>query len=255
MTHTDTTAPRPAAVAAGRADLPLPAALRVLLQPGGLRALQGEELDTDDWLRVLREGRETGRRATGPVGRRAAAARRPGSDRRRGAAPGLLHATCSPPAWASRPNGARAAAEGRGPGSRAAVVPGQHARDERLPLAHQDLRAEEPRREDHQGPGLADGDERGDPPPEHRPHRPHHRAWRHELGAEYIELANTQYYSWAFVNRAQLLPTREQLVRAEAVTNEWRKKLEGIACASSSSRPTTTRAAPRSASTAGAACS
>ncbi len=48
-----------------------------------------------------------------------------------------------------------------------------------------------------------------------------------ELGAEYIELANTQYYSWAFVNRAQLLPTREQLERAEAVTDAWRRKLEG----------------------------
>lgn len=46
-----------------------------------------------------------------------------------------------------------------------------------------------------------------------------------ELGAEYIELANTQYYSWAFVNREQLLPTREQLRHAEAVTNEWRAKL------------------------------
>ena len=47
----------------------------------------------------------------------------------------------------------------------------------------------------------------------------------HELGAEYIELANTQFYSWAYVNRDQLLPSREQLVRAEAVTNEWRAKL------------------------------
>ena len=46
-----------------------------------------------------------------------------------------------------------------------------------------------------------------------------------ELGAEYLELANTQYYSWAFVNRDQLLPTREQLVRAEAVTDEWRRRL------------------------------
>jgi pyrroloquinoline quinone biosynthesis protein E len=46
-----------------------------------------------------------------------------------------------------------------------------------------------------------------------------------EFGAEYIELANTQYYSWAFLNRDQLLPTREQLVRAEAVTDEWRRKL------------------------------
>jgi len=46
-----------------------------------------------------------------------------------------------------------------------------------------------------------------------------------ELGAEYIELANTQYYSWAYVNRAELLPTREQLKRAEAVTDAWRAKL------------------------------
>jgi PqqA peptide cyclase len=46
-----------------------------------------------------------------------------------------------------------------------------------------------------------------------------------ELGAEYIELANTQYYSWAYVNRAELLPTREQLKRAEAVTDAWREKL------------------------------
>ncbi|HWS11351.1 MAG TPA: pyrroloquinoline quinone biosynthesis protein PqqE [Rhodocyclaceae bacterium] len=49
----------------------------------------------------------------------------------------------------------------------------------------------------------------------------------HELGAEYLELANTQYYSWALENRDHLLPTREQLERAEAVTNEWREKLGG----------------------------
>lgn len=47
----------------------------------------------------------------------------------------------------------------------------------------------------------------------------------HGLGAEYLELANTQYYSWAFVNRAQLLPTREQLRHAEAVTDEWRRRV------------------------------
>jgi len=46
-----------------------------------------------------------------------------------------------------------------------------------------------------------------------------------EFGAEYLELANTQYYSWAFLNRDQLLPTREQLKRAEAVTDTWRAKL------------------------------
>jgi PqqA peptide cyclase len=46
-----------------------------------------------------------------------------------------------------------------------------------------------------------------------------------ELEADYLELANTQFYSWAHINRDQLLPTREQLVRAEAVTNRWREKL------------------------------
>ena len=48
-----------------------------------------------------------------------------------------------------------------------------------------------------------------------------------EMGAEYLELANTQYYSWAFVNREQLLPTHEQLKNAEAVTDAWREKLAG----------------------------
>ncbi len=47
----------------------------------------------------------------------------------------------------------------------------------------------------------------------------------HEMGAEYLELANTQYYSWAYVNRSQLLPTHEQLKKAEAVTDAWRAKL------------------------------
>ena len=46
-----------------------------------------------------------------------------------------------------------------------------------------------------------------------------------ELEADYLELANTQFYSWAHVNRDQLLPTREQVVRAEAITNQWREKL------------------------------
>lgn len=50
-------------------------------------------------------------------------------------------------------------------------------------------------------------------------------AMAEELGAEYLELANTQYYSWAYVNRELLLPTREQLRRAEEVTNSWRARL------------------------------
>src|SRR5690606_12559910 len=45
------------------------------------------------------------------------------------------------------------------------------------------------------------------------------------LGAEYVELANTQYYGWAWKNREALLPTREQLQRAEAVTERFREKV------------------------------
>jgi len=45
------------------------------------------------------------------------------------------------------------------------------------------------------------------------------------MGVEYLELANTQYYAWAMVNRDQLLPTREQLERAEAITNAFRERI------------------------------
>ena len=31
------------------------------------------------------------------------------------------------------------------------------------------------------------------------------------LGAQYVELANTQYYGWAWLNREELLPSRAQL--------------------------------------------
>ncbi|HEY1328351.1 MAG TPA: pyrroloquinoline quinone biosynthesis protein PqqE [Casimicrobiaceae bacterium] len=45
------------------------------------------------------------------------------------------------------------------------------------------------------------------------------------LGAEYVELANTQYYGWAQLNRDRLLPDRDQLARAEAITNRFRAKV------------------------------
>lgn len=48
-----------------------------------------------------------------------------------------------------------------------------------------------------------------------------------ELGADYVELANTQYHGWALRNRAQLLPTPEQVARAERITNEQRQRLQG----------------------------
>ena len=44
-----------------------------------------------------------------------------------------------------------------------------------------------------------------------------------DLGADYVELANTQFYGWAFHNRHQLLPTRGQLERSEAVASRYRE--------------------------------
>jgi len=46
------------------------------------------------------------------------------------------------------------------------------------------------------------------------------------IGAEHVELANTQYYAWAYVNRDQLLPSQEQLQRAEEITNQFRAKVD-----------------------------
>ncbi|WP_445156806.1 pyrroloquinoline quinone biosynthesis protein PqqE [Halomonas sp. E14] len=46
-----------------------------------------------------------------------------------------------------------------------------------------------------------------------------------ELGVEYLELANVQYYNWALLNRDELLPTREALERAEREVNLARQRL------------------------------
>jgi pyrroloquinoline quinone biosynthesis protein E len=48
-----------------------------------------------------------------------------------------------------------------------------------------------------------------------------------ELEADYVELANTQYYGWALLNRAQLLPTRAQVERAEAIAHAYQERLKG----------------------------
>ena len=47
------------------------------------------------------------------------------------------------------------------------------------------------------------------------------------LQADYVELATTQYYGWALLNRDQLLPTREQVEHAEAVAHRYQEKLKG----------------------------
>ncbi len=44
-------------------------------------------------------------------------------------------------------------------------------------------------------------------------------------GVDRIELANAQFYGWGLLNRAALLPTREQLTRARDTVERWRKRL------------------------------
>ena len=47
------------------------------------------------------------------------------------------------------------------------------------------------------------------------------------LGAERVELANVQFYGWALVNRATLLPTREQVDRAREIATAAKARLAG----------------------------
>lgn len=46
-----------------------------------------------------------------------------------------------------------------------------------------------------------------------------------DLGVEYVEFANLQYYNWALLNQAELLPTRDQIERSEALVREARERL------------------------------
>jgi PqqA peptide cyclase len=48
-----------------------------------------------------------------------------------------------------------------------------------------------------------------------------------DLGADRVELANTQYYGWAWRNRDGLLPGRDQIERAEATVRAARGRLGG----------------------------
>jgi PqqA peptide cyclase len=50
-------------------------------------------------------------------------------------------------------------------------------------------------------------------------------AMAERIGAQYVELANTQYYGWAWLNRAELLPSRAQLERAEELTAAFRARI------------------------------
>src|SRR6267154_1680496 len=48
-----------------------------------------------------------------------------------------------------------------------------------------------------------------------------------ELGAKRVEIAHVQYYGWALKNRAQLMPTREQVERAVETVEALRLKHHG----------------------------
>ena len=48
-----------------------------------------------------------------------------------------------------------------------------------------------------------------------------------ELGADYLELANTQYYGWARINRDLLLPAKEQFEQAEQIAQAFKEKVAG----------------------------
>jgi pyrroloquinoline quinone biosynthesis protein E len=47
------------------------------------------------------------------------------------------------------------------------------------------------------------------------------------MGADFLELANTQYYGWAWLNRDALMPTRDELADAEAIVDHHRARLNG----------------------------
>jgi len=51
-------------------------------------------------------------------------------------------------------------------------------------------------------------------------------AMAERMGADYVELANTQFYGWAWQNREQLMPSRAQVERAEEVTRRFRDRLD-----------------------------
>jgi pyrroloquinoline quinone biosynthesis protein E len=47
------------------------------------------------------------------------------------------------------------------------------------------------------------------------------------LGAKRVELANVQFYGWAFLNRAALLPSRQQVVRAKEFATAAKARFAG----------------------------
>jgi pyrroloquinoline quinone biosynthesis protein E len=49
-----------------------------------------------------------------------------------------------------------------------------------------------------------------------------------EVGAQRLEVAHIQYYAWAEVNRAALIPTREKFLATVGIVEEAKKRLQGV---------------------------
>jgi PqqA peptide cyclase len=49
-----------------------------------------------------------------------------------------------------------------------------------------------------------------------------------DVGAERLEVANAQYYGWAAVNKAALMPSYESVIRQAGIVTEARARLKGI---------------------------
>jgi pyrroloquinoline quinone biosynthesis protein E len=49
----------------------------------------------------------------------------------------------------------------------------------------------------------------------------------HSAGVRRVELANVQFYGWAFLNRGALMPTREQVTRASAAVEAAQRRFAG----------------------------
>ncbi len=49
-----------------------------------------------------------------------------------------------------------------------------------------------------------------------------------DVGAERIEIANAQYYGWAALNKAALMPSYEAVIRQAGIVTEARARLKGI---------------------------
>ena len=49
-----------------------------------------------------------------------------------------------------------------------------------------------------------------------------------EMGAGRVEIAHVQYYAWALVNRASLMPTKEAFLKAAKQVEEAREKYKGV---------------------------